>query len=113
MRSGAENQIDYKMGLLQVFVTVLQILPPQFFSTYLSLILLDGYACVNFEGLQICPHFADFEFTNWNKDGKVFKINVCICSGLCVHILNLVQVSVLCVEVEAAVGTFLKEKNWN
>ncbi|XP_038070775.1 condensin complex subunit 2-like isoform X2 [Patiria miniata] len=30
----------------------------------------DVYAGVNFEGLQICPQFADFEFTNWNKDGK-------------------------------------------
>ncbi|CAH3123316.1 unnamed protein product [Pocillopora meandrina] len=27
--------------------------------------LRDVYSCVNFEDLQICPHFADFEFTNW------------------------------------------------
>lgn len=33
--------------------------------------LADVYRCVNFEGLQICPHFADFEFTNWTRNGEV------------------------------------------
>ncbi|XP_022097671.1 condensin complex subunit 2-like [Acanthaster planci] len=32
--------------------------------------LRDVYAGVNLDALQICPQFADFEFTNWNKDGK-------------------------------------------
>ncbi|RMX41808.1 hypothetical protein pdam_00012481 [Pocillopora damicornis] len=30
-----------------------------------STTLTDVYSRVNFEDLQICPHFADFEFTNW------------------------------------------------
>lgn len=33
--------------------------------------LRDVYRRVNFEGLQICPHFADFEFTNWTRNGEV------------------------------------------
>jgi len=33
--------------------------------------LRDVYSHVNFEGLQICPHFADFEFTNWTRNGEV------------------------------------------
>ncbi|XP_071793554.1 condensin complex subunit 2-like [Asterias amurensis] len=32
--------------------------------------LKDSYTGVNFDGLQICPAFSDFEFTNWNKDGQ-------------------------------------------
>lgn len=32
--------------------------------------LRDVYSHVNFEGLQICPHFTDFEFTNWIRNGE-------------------------------------------
>lgn len=32
--------------------------------------LRDIYNHVNFEGLRICPHFADFEFTNWTRNGE-------------------------------------------
>ena len=30
-----------------------------------------------FESLQICPHFADFEFTKWNMDGEV-RMSTCV-----------------------------------
>ncbi|XP_048585600.1 condensin complex subunit 2 [Nematostella vectensis] len=30
--------------------------------------LRDVYSSVNFNAFQICPHFSEFEFTNWNKE---------------------------------------------
>ena len=39
------------------------------YLTGVSLLIADVYSRVNFEGLQICPHFADFEFTNWTRNG--------------------------------------------
>lgn len=30
--------------------------------------LRDVYSRVNFESLQICPHFTEFEFTNWTRN---------------------------------------------
>ena len=35
------------------------------------IVVSDVYSHVNFQGLQICPHFADFEFTNWTRNGEV------------------------------------------
>ncbi|KAJ7356351.1 hypothetical protein OS493_025460 [Desmophyllum pertusum] len=32
--------------------------------------LRDVYSRVNFDALQICPHFTDFEFTNWTRNGE-------------------------------------------
>lgn len=32
--------------------------------------LRDVYSQINLEGLQICPHFADFEFTKWTRNGE-------------------------------------------
>jgi len=29
------------------------------------------YAGVKLETLQVCPTFAQFEFSNWNQDGEV------------------------------------------
>ena len=41
------------------------------YNVYRSCFIADVYRRVNFEGLQICPHFADFEFTNWTRNGEV------------------------------------------
>ena len=40
-------------------------------NLYCNYFIADVYRRVNFEGLQICPHFADFEFTNWTRNGEV------------------------------------------
>ena len=39
-----------------------------------SVLIADVYSGVNFEGLQICPHFTDFEFTNWTRNGEVLPV---------------------------------------
>ena len=42
---------------------------PIFMKKYFM--LLDRYVGINFDALQICPQFSDFEFTNWDRDSQV------------------------------------------
>ena len=38
-------------------------------------VLLDRYVGINFDALQICPQFSNFEFTNWDRDSQVGNFN--------------------------------------
>ena len=40
-----------------------------------DVLISDVYSRVNFESLQICPHFAEFEFTNWTRNREVLSLN--------------------------------------
>ena len=62
-----------------------------------DVLVADVYSRVNFESLQICPHFTDFEFTNWTRNREVLSlIPTCvflfieICST-CSYSLALIQ----------------------
>ena len=39
-----------------------------------GVLIADVYSRVNFESLQICPHFTDFEFTNWTRNREVLLL---------------------------------------
>lgn len=39
-----------------------------------DVLIADVYSRVNFESLQICPHFTDFEFTNWTRNREVLSL---------------------------------------
>ena len=39
-----------------------------------DVLIVDVYSHVNFESLQICPHFTDFEFTNWTRNREVLSL---------------------------------------
>jgi len=39
-----------------------------------GVVIADVYSRVNFESLQICPHFNDFEFTNWTRNREVLSL---------------------------------------
>ena len=41
-----------------------------------GVLIADVYSRVNFESLQICPHFTDFEFTNWTRNREVLLLTL-------------------------------------
>ena len=80
--------ISQRQEMVTYFWAVLCIVMYYYFKqqnvTYkVDVLIADVYSRVNFESLQICPHFTDFEFTNWTRNREVLSlIPTCIFCSL-------------------------------
>ena len=62
-------------------------------NVFCNYFLADVYRRVNFEGLQICPHFADFEFTNWTRNGEVPYCQLMMMMSIIIIIIIIIIIS--------------------